>query len=148
MKTLFDDHTTTEIIHRIDLLQENSTAQWGKMNAGQMVARCSKWDDMIFGKMQVKRILFGKLFGKMILNKVMKDEKPLRKNTPTVPDFIIRENIANFASEKLEWIKKIEAYKNFDNPNFIHPFFGKMTKNQIGIMAYKHLDHHLRQFGV
>jgi hypothetical protein len=43
-----------------------------------------------------------------------------------------------------EWI----LGKNYSNEDFIHDFFGKMTKEQIGVFAYKHTDHHLRQFGV
>jgi hypothetical protein len=42
----------------------------------------------------------------------------------------------------------VEAYANYSNPGFVHDFFGKMTDEQIGIFAYKHADHHLRQFGV
>ncbi len=29
-----------------------------------------------------------------------------------------------------------------------HSFFGKMTPEEWAILMYKHLDHHLRQFGV
>lgn len=29
-----------------------------------------------------------------------------------------------------------------------HPFFGKLTSEQWGKGIYKHLDHHLKQFGV
>jgi len=44
-------------------------------------------------------------------------------------------------------VKRIEQYADYNNPKFIHPFFGPMTKEQIGFFAYKHSDHHLRQFG-
>lgn len=29
-----------------------------------------------------------------------------------------------------------------------HPFFGKMSAREWGLIGYKHTDHHLRQFGV
>ena len=29
-----------------------------------------------------------------------------------------------------------------------HPFFGKMTVEEWGVLSYQHLDHRLRQFGV
>ena len=49
--------------------------------------------------------------------------------------------------QKKEWISRLETYSHFPDPNFIHPFFGPMTKEQVGVFAYKHADHHLRQFG-
>jgi hypothetical protein len=48
--------------------------------------------------------------------------------------------------EKKKWIGLIDEYTEFSNPDFIHPFAGKMTEKQIGRLAYKHADHHMRQF--
>jgi len=48
--------------------------------------------------------------------------------------------------ETMKWISMIEGYEQFSHFGFIHPFFGKMTKEQIGYFVYKHTDHHLRQF--
>ena len=58
----------------------------------------------------------------------------------------MKELNGDIESEKKKWISLIEGYENYSNPGFIHDFFGKMTKEQIGILAYKHTDHHLRQF--
>ncbi len=68
------------------------------------------------------------------------------RNTPTIPKFRIRESNGNVAFERTKWIALIEEYEHFSNHNFVHTFFGKMTKEQIGYLAYKHTDHHLRQF--
>lgn len=54
----------------------------------------------------------------------------------------------NSIREELIWAEQIKSYKNYSNDNFIHDFFGKMTKEQIGVFAFKHNDHHLRQFNV
>jgi hypothetical protein len=145
MKTIFDPATRNELIARISSLNENSTAQWGKMNVYQMVKHCAAFEEMALGKKKYKRKFIGYLFGKMALRNVMKDEKPLARNTPTLPELIIKEN-GNISDQKANWIALIEEYAHFSNHNFVHPFFGKMTKEQIGYMAYKHTDHHLRQF--
>ncbi|MEX2568856.1 MAG: DUF1569 domain-containing protein [Cyclobacteriaceae bacterium] len=79
---------------------------------------------------------------------MIKDEKPLDKNIPTSAQFKVPEVNGNLEVEKSKWILLIQAYDHFENPVFIHDFFGKMTREQIGILAYKHTDHHLRQFGV
>jgi hypothetical protein len=145
MKTVFDKATRDELISRISMLNEGSTAQWGRMNIYQMVKHCRMWDEMAFGKKKYKRAFIGRLFGRMALKTVLKDDSPLRRNTPTLPELRITENGA-VAPERVHWIALIEEYPHFSNPGFVHPFFGPMTKEQIGYLAYKHIDHHLRQF--
>ena len=146
MKSIFDKTTSHELIKRINTLSENSIAQWGKMNVYQMVQHCRLWEEMMQNKQNLKRMFIGKLFGRMALKTVLKDDKPLKRSTPTIPSLVINETTGNIALEKTKWIANIEQYANFYNPNFVHVFFGKMTKEQIGQMVYKHTDHHLRQF--
>jgi hypothetical protein len=146
MKTIFDKATRDEVIHRISVLNENSRAQWGKMNIYQMVKHCVLWEEMISGKKKYRQAFIGRLFGKMALKNVLKDDKPIRRNSPTIPEFRIKENNGDVASERKKWIALIEQYAYFSNSGFVHPFFGKMTKEQIGYFVYKHTDHHLRQF--
>jgi hypothetical protein len=145
MKTIFDKATRDELIRRISLLNENSKAKWGQMNVYQMLRHCTLWEEMIAGKKKYKRVFIGRIFGKIALKEVLKDEKPLRRNTPTLPEFRIKGN-GDFSAERIKWITQMEEYDHFSNFDFVHPFFGKMTKEQIGYMAYKHTDHHLRQF--
>ena len=114
------------------------------MNVSQMLKHCTKWDEMALGKKKYKQSFIGKLFGKRALKDMMKD-KPMKKNLPTVPSFKIKET-ANVEEDKMKWVKLMDEYNQFSNDNFIHPFFGAMTKEDIGLMAYKHADHHLRQF--
>jgi hypothetical protein len=146
MKTVFDKTTRDELIGRINTLNENSTAQWGKMNVYQMMKHCVLWEEMIAGKIRCKQAFIGRLFGKMALKGLLKDEKPLRRSTPTANELRVAESNGDVAAEKTKWIALIEENANFSNHDFVHPFFGKMTKEQIGCMAYKHIDHHLRQF--
>ncbi|MEI9946454.1 MAG: DUF1569 domain-containing protein [Chitinophagaceae bacterium] len=145
MNTIFDKTTRDGLINRINSLNENSTAQWGKMNVYQMIKHCRLWEEMMQNKQNLKQVFIGKIFGRMALKKVLKDDKPLKRSTPTIPSLIIKES-GDIASEKAKWIANLRLYENFSNPNFVHVFFGKMTKEQIGQMVYKHSDHHLRQF--
>ena len=147
MKSIFDKTTREELLKRIDKLNEGSTAQWGKMNVYQMVKHCRLWEEMMQNKQNLKRVFIGKIFGRMALKTVLKDDKPLKQSTPTIASLIVKETLGDTESEKAKWAASIEQYANFSNPNFVHVFFGKMTKEQIGQMVYKHIDHHLRQFG-
>ena len=144
MKSIFDKTTRDELINRINSLNENSTPQWGKMTVSQMLKHCSQWDEMALGKKKYKQSLIGRLFGKMALKDMMKDE-PMKKNMPTVPSFKIKSD-TGFAEEKRKWIQLLNEYNHFSNDGFTHPFFGAMTKEHTGFMVYKHIDHHLRQF--
>lgn len=146
MKTIFDKITRNELIIRINTLNENSTAQWGKMNIYQMLKHCMRYEEMLLGKNKYKRAFLGRLFGKISLKNFMKDENPIKRNLPTLPELKVSEINSNVSSEKTKWIALIEEYAHFSNPDFVHPFLGKMTKEQIGYLDYKHTDHHLRQF--
>jgi hypothetical protein len=80
----------------------------------------------------------------MALKDMMKDE-PMKRNLPTVPSFKVKQRI-DIAEEKIKWIKLLDEYEHYSINGFVHPFFGMMTKEQTGWLAYKHIDHHLRQF--
>lgn len=149
MKTIFDETTREELIRRIQLLEKSNTAQWGKMNVYQMTKHCTIWDEWVLGvhKPKYKQEFIGLIFGKMALRTFVKDDRPIKKNVPTSKPFIVKERDGDLEMQKKIWIGLIDAYKNFSNPAFIHDFFGKMTREEIGIFAYKHSDHHLRQFG-
>ena len=146
MKSIFEKTTRDELINRISSVSENSTAQWGKMNVYQMLKHCIIWDEWVLSKKPNKQVFMGRLFGRMALKKVLKDDSPLGRNSPTGAEFKVTETSGDIAAEKEKWISLIKQYDGFNNPVFVHLFFGKMTNEQIGYMAYKHADHHLRQF--
>ena len=146
VKTVLDKSTREELINRIKTLNENCTARWGKMTVYQMTKHCSLWEDMAQGRKQYPRVFIGRIFGKVALKSILKDDSPLRRNTPSIPELKVSGE-GNIEAQKSEWIAKIEHYAQVSNLQLIHPFFGKMTTEQIGLMDYKHIDHHLRQFG-
>ena len=146
MKSILDTTTREELVSRIHSVNEYSPAEWGKMNSYQMIKHCRLFEEMLFSKQKHGRVLLGRLFGRIALKNILKNDVLMGRHAPTLPEFKIKETSGDFATEKTKWIALIEAYKNFPNTKFIHPFFGKMTKEQIGYFAYKHSDHHLRQF--
>ena len=146
MKSIFDKTTRDELMNRINSLNENSTAQWGKMNIYQMLKHCTLCEEMYLGKRKYKRAFIGRLFGKMGLRNLLKDETPLKPNSPTASQFKIKDISGNITPEKMKWVSLIGEYAEYTNDHFEHWFFGKMTKEQVGYFVYKHTDHHLRQF--
>lgn len=148
MKSIFDKITRDELIKRIHSLTPDNTAQWGKMNVYQMAKHCIIWNEWVLGTNNpvYKQEFLGLIFGKMALKSNVKDDTPIKKKMPAGRGFIIKEANGDLELQKKSWIELTESFENFSNPDFIHDFFGKMTEEQIGIFAYKHADHHLRQF--
>lgn len=149
MNSIFNNSQRDEIISRIGLLTDKSTPQWGKMNVSQMLEHLNLTNEYFLGKdgKKGKQSFVGKILGKIVLKKIL-SEKPMAKNLPTVNNYRPKEISPNFASQKEKCISLIKDFESFNNPDFIHDFFGRMTQEQIGFLVYKHCDHHLRQFGV
>lgn len=147
MKSVFDAAAREALISRIRALNQDSTALWGKMNVYQMVRHCVLCEELYLGKATQKQSLMGRLFGKIGLKNILNENKPFPKNAPTSEAFKIKEPDGDVAAEKEKWIALLAAYDNYPD-GFVHWFFGKMSREQVGWFVYKHNDHHLRQFGV
>jgi hypothetical protein len=146
MKSTLDKPTRDELVARIAALNSDCVAQWGKMNVYQMVKHCTLFEDMLVREKKYRQIFIGRLVGKMVLKQMLEKDKPMMRNAGTLRELIVTGS-GDLAAEKKNLIAKVRAHENFSNEGFVHPFFGKMTKEQVGKMAYVHTDHHLRQFG-
>jgi hypothetical protein len=147
MNNLFEPTTAVDIISRLGQLHSKSQPVWGKMSVSQMLAHCQATFDVYFGDKKLKRGLAGLLFGR-IAKKQLFSSKPWRQNLPTAPEFIIKDD-RNFEGERTRLVDLINRFST-EGPSIapnIHPFFGKMSKDEWAMLQYRHLDHHLRQFG-
>jgi len=147
MKSILDEETRTEIINRIESLNEECLALWGKMNVGQMVKHCTLCEELYLGKMKFKRVFLGRIFGRFALKRLLRDERPIGKNAPTAPYLMVTDKVEDLEEKKQIWKALVKEYESYSADQFIHPFFGKLTRNELGRFVYKHCDHHLRQFG-
>jgi hypothetical protein len=149
MKSLFDSTDNNAIINRINQLTMSNAAVWGKMTAAQMLAHVSVPMQVGFGEVKLKRGLMGILFGSMA-KKQMVNERPFKQGLPTDKNFIIKD-LVNFEEEKNKAMSLVKRFAE-KGPSAItgepHPFFGKLTTREWDMLTWKHLDHHLRQFGV
>jgi hypothetical protein len=149
MKNLFDKDTYKEIINRINALTPQVQRQWGKMSVAQMLAHSKEAFKVPLSDKKMPRMFIGLLLGWAFKKKLYNDE-PWKRNLPTAPNFIIKDE-RDFEKEKQELLGLINQFYNGGPENvgrFPHPMFGTFTKEQWGKAMYKHLDHHLMQFGV
>jgi len=149
MKNLFEAVTVNEIQERMAHLRPDSEPQWGKMNVSQMLAHCSAWMEMVVGLNSPPRSLIGRIFGRVAKSQVLGSEEPIRRNMPSEKSLIVSDE-REFASERerlLKWTDTFAAGGPSGCTTHPHCFFGPMTPMEWATLAYKHLDHHLRQFG-
>jgi len=146
MKNLLDASPKREIIDRINKLTPESQAQWGKMNVSQMMAHNVLPMELALTNPKPPRQFAGRIFGGM-LKGLITGPKPFKKNSFTPKEFKV-ESQKEFNEQKKKLLDTIERFTPANITDLVHPFFGKMELNEWGQLQYKHLDHHLQQFGV
>ena len=153
MKNLFDTVQVEATKKRIQLLHPGSERLWGTMTLAPTLAHCTSALEMAMGQIHAKRASFpARIIGPMIKPLVFRDDKPLRRNSPSSPELFLTD--PSHCELQRERTTLITAINSFAAQGAVgcsrepHPFFGKLTPQEWAILMYKHLDHHLRQFSV
>ena len=149
MENLFEQETVRKTISRIDKLQPASQRQWGKMDVAQMMAHCSITMDIASGRLNLPRIFIGRIIAPFFKS-IYTNEKPFGRNGPTGKELIVADQ-RDFAREQEQLRVKVRQFYEGGEARCTrhpHPFFGSLTPQAWSRGMYKHLDHHLRQFGV
>jgi Protein of unknown function (DUF1569) len=150
LPNIFEKQIADQVIARINALSSSTQAQWGKMNVAQMLAHCNVTYEMAFENIHPKPNAFVKFMLKTFVKKNVVSEKPYNKNGQTAPAFIIKD-AKEFDKEKarlIAYITKAQtAGTSFFEGKESHSF-GVLTLSEWNNLFYKHLDHHLSQFGV
>jgi hypothetical protein len=147
MKTLYQDGPRRELKERVARLNAASTPVWGKFDAPRMVVHCTDALGMALGKIPAKSKRLP--IRHAPLKQLFVYWLPWPKGAPTAPELLQR-SPADWESEVaglLALMKEAAAVpRGFEWPE--HPAFGRMSRRAWGVLGYRHLDHHLRQFGV
>ena len=150
MKSIFETEAKAELFNRLENLEAEASAKWGKMNVNQMLVHCQKPIELALGESTIKKPNFFMGMMMKLVAPSLYNDKPWKEGLPTAKEFIIV-NTEAFNTEKDKLKSKIETMstsKDYFEHNKKHPYFGTFTVEQWGKSAYKHLDYHFRQFGV
>ncbi len=150
MLSIYEPATTELLTSRINELKPNSSAKWGKMNVAQMLAHCSASYEQITGERNEKPPFFMRLMVKMFFKQSMINEVPYKQNLPTAPSFVMKDE-KDFEKEKtrlIELVKKVGSMKADVFEGREQATIGVINATEWSNLMYKHIDHHLRQFGV
>lgn len=148
MKNLFQPEAVDEVVSRLDKLQPGAVRQWGKMDAVQMMAHRSAAMDMASGRLNLPRIFIGRILGPFV-KPIYTNEKPFSRNNPTDKTLVVSDP-RDFQREREQLKLKVLQFHQGGEAQCTwqpHPFFSALTLQDWSRGMYKHLDHHLRQFG-
>lgn len=150
LPNIFTPEVSNQVIGRINNLTPDTTAKWGTMSVAQMLAHCNVTYEMVYEDMHKKPNAFVKLILKLLVKKAVVGEAGYKQNGQTAPQFIIKDD-KNFETEKQRLINYITKTQQLGEAHFdgkeSHSF-GALNKTEWNNMFYKHLNHHLSQFGV
>jgi hypothetical protein len=149
--SIFEPSTTEKLHRRIDALSPLSTPLWGKMTVAKMLAHCSvPYKPLLSGKRPKQPSYFTRLIARVFLKRSLTGQKDYRKNMPTAKQFIISEEpeFMRARDNLKELIQRAHDLGEDHYKGLEHPLLGGLSSKEWSNMLYKHLDHHLRQFGV
>lgn len=150
VRDLFSEEGLNETLSRINKLNPDTPAIWGKMSVDQMLAHCTVSYMMTYTDNYKPLGGLTKLLLKLFVKNAVVGQKPYPKNGRTAPEFIISDK-RNFEVEKNKLVSYlIKTHKlgssHFDQKNYRS--FGKLSAKEWNTLFSKHIDHHLTQFGV
>jgi hypothetical protein len=148
---LFDEKNCAAIVARINRLTPDSKAAWGKMNVCEMLCHCADGIKMATGERAVadkSSFLFRTLVKPLVIHVF-----PMPKSAPTADEINPAKSgtrPSEFDADRQALLDAVEGLcalpVDFAFSN--HALFGKLTRKEWGLIGHKHLDHHLKQFGV
>jgi len=150
MKNLYEPAKAEEVKERVARLTPESERLWGKMNAPQAVAHLSVSMEWAVGDTLPPRMFVGRIVGGIIKPKVLGNDEPMHRNAPTAKTLVIADE-RDLEIERARLCGLIDRFAVAGPAGCTthpHSFFGPLTPEEWAILMYKHLDHHLRQFGV
>jgi hypothetical protein len=147
MKSVFNGPDHRSLQDRVQRLKPDRKPQWGTMSAAQMVAHLCDSLRMASGELEVAPKKLPLRYSP--LKELVLYILPIPKGAPTAPELISR--------KPRDWTEEVADLR--DQLNGIvqrggealspeHPAFGSLSTRQWGVLIYRHMDHHLRQFGV
>jgi hypothetical protein len=150
MNNLFEAARVKEVKQRMAQLRPNSERLWGQMNPAQALAHCSRGIELAVGDRTPPRALLGRIIGRMVKPLALGNDEPMRRNSPTVKELVVQDerDLGTERERLCELIDRFAASGPEGCTTHPHSFFGRLTPEEWATLMYKHLDHHLRQFGV
>jgi len=148
MKNILNQPDRARVIERLNQLTPTSQRQWGKMSAEEMLWHCRAQIELALNERTTAKKGEGMLAFPPVRWLALYGP-PWPKGAMTAPEMNVENvqpDLEAFEQERRLLFEKIEAFLQTTDHS-PHPLFGKMSQRDWGRVVWKHLDHHLRQFG-
>jgi hypothetical protein len=147
MKTIWDPACREELLARFEKLTPDGRPAWGSMNAAQMLAHLADPMKAAMGSKPVA--VKPSAFSNPIVRTLIIYCLPWPKGAPTAPEFV-HAHEEHFGQNLIGLRKTLDEFVAGRDgaPRKPHPAFGQLSRKAWGRLVYRHLDHHLRQFGI
>jgi hypothetical protein len=147
MPTVWDAPTRADLMRRLQTLTPEHTARWGRFSVAGMVAHLNDATRMALGELDV-RAKAPPFLRLAPVRYLFIHVLPMPRSAPTAPELLARSSLADLAAEQEGFAALFDRLGVAATLAPSHPAFGPMTRDDWGVLAHKHADHHLRQFGV
>jgi hypothetical protein len=146
MKSIWREDDRRALNDRVGRVAWDGRAAWGKFTAPKMICHLADSLKMAMGDLQVapKRLPIRY----PPLKQLIIYAAPFPKGAPTAPELLAREprEWANDVADVQALLARAASARTTDTwPE--HPAFGKLSKRAWGVLIFRHMDHHLKQFG-
>jgi hypothetical protein len=147
MKTLFDESLRNAMLARIRSVTPEAKPTWGKMNAEKMLAHLVQSMRMGVGELDLKPMKMPLRYTP--LRQLIVYVLPFPKGVRTLPELMPSNPVA-LEESKRELARLFDDFgrRSAQQRWPEHPAFGPIGRRGWGVLSWRHLDHHLRQFGV
>lgn len=152
MSNVFDDAAARSLEARIRRLRPDSPRQWGTMTPHQAMVHLIDSFRIGFGEQEVTVPPLGPL--KYVVRFVAFTlPVPMPRGVKTAPELDQVKGSGgsepgDFEEDRAELVALLKRYVATDGDLPEHPVWGRMSRGMAGRYAWRHMDHHLRQFGV
>lgn len=147
MASMWNERDRAALTERLRHLDPRHPAAWGKMTCPQMVSHLIEALRMAFGELAPTPRHLPLRYPP--LKQLVVYVLPIPRGVPTASELLSRVP-ADFPRDVAQLTALIGRFAAIP-PDFRwpeHPAFGKLTRRAWGVLAWRHADHHLRQFGV
>lgn len=147
--SIWNPAARTAILTRVDKLTPDLQPRWGQMSCPEMLAHVAVANQMGLGEIEAK--VFKTIYRNFPLKQFFLYWVPLPKSVPAPRQIVTHGKPAPpFEESRALLLRTIdticESRERKQWPD--HPYLGAFEGKHWAVMAWKHLDHHLRQFGV
>ncbi|MEZ4789788.1 MAG: hypothetical protein R2811_07195 [Flavobacteriales bacterium] len=151
---IFSRSEVDKLKARIQRLVPDTRPQWGRMNAAQMLAHASKPYDTLYDAEYQRRYPphtgLMRLLLKWLVKPLVVGPRQYKPNTRTAPSYVVADerDLVREREKLFGYLDRVQAEGRSGFEGRLSYSFGPLTADEWNVLFYKHLDHHLRQFGV